>query len=331
MGSAAKSTAVTHLTSVGRRYRSATRRRRPAPTEAASAATAPRAGTSPAERAGVAGVGRSGADAPRTGGCACLSFSAVRSRLLPGHRASGRASRQSRGLRAAGATGEAGEPLAREWRCWIPGRRENRGDGARLGRSGHAAPVPSRFRPFWVTSTPLSRPHLSGAASTAPRGRGGGGDTARADWAVAAAVVRPRKRRAPGTPRPRGPGLRQRWTSVSGVGGDRRSHRGHVSRVGWGSPRERTPPAPPLARGRPNLPGRFSERHGRPLGRSRGLECRPRPSARQPAGSGAPGGATAGCRRPGAFPSLPPPRTNELVSYRTVRGREILRAVARSP
>lgn len=183
--------------------------------KAAPAAAAPLTGTSPAERAGVAG-GRSGptrpwkvlrrSPAPRAlpEPAAAPFFLSRQVRAAPRSQ-SGRASRQSRGrprlweqLRAAGVAGRRSSlSAASQLGSGGSGSREACGprDGAWLGRSGAAAPVPSRFRPFWVTSTPLYRPHLSGAASTAPWGRGRGGDTARADWAVEAAVGRPRKRR----------------------------------------------------------------------------------------------------------------------------------------
>lgn len=213
MGSAATSTAVTHLTSISDATAQQLCTTR---AEAAPAAAAPRAGTSSAERAGVAGR-RSGADAPlesseskprapraaAVGGCAFLSqpsgpgCSPVTERA--GKPAKPRAAPSVGTAARGGGWGEAVEPLgpepAREWRFWIPGGVRTAG-WSWVGHSGPAAPVPSRFRPFWVTSTPLYRPHLSGAASTAPWGRGRGGDTTLADWAVAAAVVLPRKRSA---------------------------------------------------------------------------------------------------------------------------------------
>lgn len=209
MGSAAESTAVTHLTSVSGGAASARPvRLEPKPPPRPLPHARERARRS--ARAWRRGGGRSGADAslessgakpgapcgPGTGGCAFLSQpsqvpAAPRSLSEP-------ASRPWRGRRrlwtqlraarrgAAGGCGEGGLPSLRaasQLESGGPGsREEERGprDGARLGHSGLAAPVPSLFRPFWVTSTPLYRPHLSGAASTAPWGRGRGGDTARA-------------------------------------------------------------------------------------------------------------------------------------------------------
>jgi hypothetical protein len=160
-----------------------------------------------------------------------------------------------------------------------------------------------------VTSTPLYRPHLSGAASTAPWGRGRGGDNR-------ARGLGRRGRRSPpvetpypgGTPRPRGPGLSHRRTSVSGIAGCPRSCRRHVSRVGSGracaARRPRVASSRPSARpGPPDLRGRFSRRRGRPLGRSRGLGCRPRP----PAGARARGrGGAAASDVQGLFPASRP-------------------------
>lgn len=145
MGSAAESTAVTHLTSI-----SAATAQQLCTTraEAAPAAAAPRAGTSPAERAGVAGR-RSGADAPlessaaklrapcaaRTGGCAFLSQPSGPG-LLPGHRAGGQAGKAEGGAvcgnscarRGLGRGGRASRPRASS-RVEVldPGRSEDRG------------------------------------------------------------------------------------------------------------------------------------------------------------------------------------------------------------
>lgn len=139
MGSAATSTAVTHLTSISDATAQQLCTTR---AEAAPAAAAPRAGTSSAERAGVAGR-RSGADAPLEsseskprapraagiGGCAFLSqpsgpgCSPVTERA--GKPAKPRAAPSVGTAARGGGWGEAVEPLgpepAREWRFWIPG------------------------------------------------------------------------------------------------------------------------------------------------------------------------------------------------------------------
>lgn len=62
-------------------------------------------------------------------------------------------------------------------------------DGAGAGESDPAAQLPSRFRPFGVTSTPLYRPHLSGGSRTAPAGGGEAQGKSNADWAIGAPVV----------------------------------------------------------------------------------------------------------------------------------------------
>lgn len=235
-----------------------------------------------------------------------------------------RASRQSRGrrrlweqLRAAwGRVGWRGRrpssSAASQLESGVSGSREERGPagaGARLGHPRPAAPVPSRFRPFWVTSTPLYRPHLSGAARTAPWGRGGGGDTARADWALAAAVVRRGRRTpGPGTRRPGGPGSRRPpSTRERGIAGYALSRRGHVSRVRPEPRGDRVPPPPPA---RPLVPGRPTCRAG-----SRGDAAA--------LGAGDLGAAPAR-RGPGGAVPADVPKTSELAEKRAGKGNTLL-------
>ncbi|XP_032773254.1 branchpoint-bridging protein-like [Rattus rattus] len=193
---------------------------------------------------------------------------------------------------------EPGPPGRPRGRCPTGGHEPGRARGRGGGEERADAPLESSEAKPSAPCAPgtggcafLSQP--SGAASTAPWGRGRGGDTARADWAVEAAVGRPRKRRSGDAEAGRS------WLSPPADISERARRlrteqprsceSGRVGLASRGARERPPPPAPPLAPGRPTCQAGSLGERGRPFGLSPGLGCRPRP----PAGSGGLGDAAA--------------------------------------